>query len=545
MAALELAVFSDLRAFEEAEDLAESIPTVFLSICDTTQRATVFHSSSESLNDAWANAKAAARNFIKTNRYDAVWIKADLLRQSETINTAEFPILIEPYYDEFFRKGIALDASFQTAFLEAEINGNKLIDYDGTNQLNLEEINKYQRALGRPAIDALPEEIVLFNCVSFFLEKGQTYPLYNEGLETGRRIDDELDREEVKEMLLSATGFLANLVQDDGKFIYGYYPTYDKELQDYNILRHAGTIWSLINQYKITGEERLKPLIESAILYLVEGYIEYREPDTAYVVERKSNEIKLGGNAIALLALIGYMEEFKNDTYRDLAVSLGNGILTLLDENTGAYYHVITFPGFKEKEAYRTVYYDGEATFALARLYGATGDEKWLNAARAGIEHFIEADYTKYRDHWVAYAMNEITKYLPDERYYEFALRNANDNLDVIYHQETSYHTYLELLMITFELYDRMLADEIKVAYADQFDKTLFIETIFHRAEHMRNGYFYPEYAMYLKNPQRILGAFFVRHDGYRVRIDDVQHFVGGYYSFYVNYDKLKAYREK
>ena len=46
---------------------------------------------------------------------------------------------------------------------------------------------------------------------------------------------------------------------------------------------------------------------------------------------------------------------------------------------------------------------------------------------------------------------------------------------------------------------------------------------------------------MYLKYPNMSLGAFFVRHDGYRIRIDDIQHFCGAYYSFYRNYDKLQA----
>ena len=30
-----------------------------------------------------------------------------------------------------------------------------------------------------------------------------------------------------------------------------------------------------------------------------------------------------------------------------------------------------------------------------------------------------------------------------------------------------------------------------------------------------------------------------VRHDGYRVRIDDVQHNIGGFYKYYKNYDKM------
>lgn len=162
---------------------------------------------------------------------------------------------------------------------------------------------------------------------------------------------------------------------------------------------------------------------------------------------------------------------------------------------------------------------------------------------KSAVEHFISADYVQYKDHWVAYSMNEIAKYVDDERYYTFALRNAQENLDTIYNRDTTYHTYFELLMSTFEIYDRMIERGIHVDYLDNgFDLEYFLRTIYKRADHMLCGYFYPEYAMYMANPNSILDTFMVRHDGYRVRIDDVQHNVGGYYLYYMNYDKLVDY---
>ena len=159
------------------------------------------------------------------------------------------------------------------------------------------------------------------------------------------------------------------------------------------------------------------------------------------------------------------------------------------------------------------------------------------------MDYFIENDYTQYRDHWVAYSVNEITKYLPEEKYFEFGLKNAQVNLERIYNQKTSYHTYLELLMVTFELYERIIENDIQVEYLKEFDEDKLVETIKHRAYHMLNGYFYPEYAMYFKNPERILHSFFVRHDAFRIRIYDVQHFIGGYYNYYKYYEHLMEYK--
>lgn len=52
-----------------------------------------------------------------------------------------------------------------------------------------------------------------------------------------------------------------------------------------------------------------------------------------------------------------------------------------MQEEDGSYYHVLSFPDFQRKERDRIVYYDGEATFALARAYSITKDSRYLEAA--------------------------------------------------------------------------------------------------------------------------------------------------------------------
>ena len=343
----------------------------------------------------------------------------------------------------------------------------------------------------------------------------------------------------MSDIVTNASSFLIDQVKPNGSFVYGMYPRFDHDIDNYNIVRHASTLWSLVCQYRMTGNKDLVSVIESAIDYMIDNAVVYSDDNTAYLLEDKSAEIKLGGCGVAVIALTEYMDAFDSDKYQEVAEKLGNGILTMLDQESGEYYHVLN-KDYSHKEAFRTVYYDGEATFALCRLYKLTGDEKWLNAAKSAVEHFIDADYVQYKDHWVAYTMNEITKYVDDERYYTFALRNAQENLKRIYNRDTTYHTYLELLMATFEIYDRMLQNGIDIPYLHNgFDADYFLQTIYKRADHMLNGYFFPEYAMYMENPNRVLDTFMVRHDGYRVRIDDVQHNIGGYYLYYLNYDRL------
>lgn len=516
---------------------------VFLSICDTRQRASVFTGVGPDVDAAWDAADRQVQDFLKKNDYDPLWVKADVVCSSEKMTEEQLFTAVRGTYNEFFRYGIAFDPLYETALLEAELNGAKVFDYeDPDTALNYQYLNLYLRKAGRPEVTARPAKYTVFRCLGWFCdETDQIYPLCSDGLDYGRRSVDLIDADYVKGLLLDAGSFLVDQVQPDGSFLYGIYPRFDNEIDNYNILRHASTIWSLICLWRVTGDDSLEDVINSTIGYMLND-IRYEDADTAYLYEETADEIKLGGNGVAVVAMTEYMDAFQNDRYRDVCRALGNGILRLFDPETGEFYHVLN-GDFSRKEAYRTVYYDGEAAFALCRLYGLTGEDIWLDAAKASADHFIAADYTQYRDHWVAYSMNELTQYVEDPDYYDFALRNAQVNLEEIYNRETTYHTYLELLMSTFELYDRMAENGIHTDYMDNtFSIGDLLRTIYARADRMLNGFFYPEYAMYMRNPSRILNTFMVRHDGFRVRIDDVQHNIGGFYKYYKDYDKLLQY---
>ena len=424
---------------------------------------------------------------------------------------------------------------------------------------------------------------------------GCVIPLIPDGLSRGRREIQNLDAAAARSFVTAAASFLEKQVQQDGSFRYGYYPRFDRVIPGYNCMRHASTIWSLLCQYRITQKASVLSLAARSIEYLLSHALVYRDPDTAYLSEPLKDEIKLGGGGVLILAITEYLDLCSEESrpeilrsgepcseilrseeprsailrsrepltkapnaeilhakdvlpeqealrrrYTEIACALGNGILSLLNPETGEFSHVLNMD-FSLKERYRTVYYDGEAAYALCRLYRLTKEEKWFFYAGKAVDHFLAADYTRYRDHWVAYAMNEITRYIHRDDYDTFALRNARVNLDFLYKRETTYHTFLELLMVTFETYERILAENPGLPYLKEFDLPYFLRTIRVRADRMLNGFFFPEYAMYMRCPDKILGSFMVRHDGFRVRIDDVQHNIGGFYLYYKNYSRLLA----
>jgi len=565
ISALKEHVLSDSTLLEEishgmAQSGREDSFVVFISICDGKSRALVFHDSGASVSDAWNKAysrvAAKIKEFaVQKKKYNTVWVKVDVVDSVQEINVLDInKRMREVYFANFYRNGLAFDSDFKTAFLEAEVNGNKMLQYysEGevrrndigyqSNRVSLENVNAYlQRYYKRAPIRQIPERLFEFTARSFFCDENNTiYDLYSSGQDTGRRVIHETTGEVIRETITKASRYLESIMLPDGRFVYGYFPMFGNNIDTYNIVRHASTLWSLVNLYRMTGDDRVLPKLDAAVDYMI-TQIEYSDKDTAYLVEHNVNEVKLGAQGVAIIMLTEYMSVLETDKYAELVRCLANGVIKMQNPD-GTFIHVLEYPSYEMKETFRIIYYDGEAVFGLTRAYSLLKDEKYLQAAKAGVENFIEKNYVIHRDHWVAYSMNEITQYLPDPRYFEFAMRNVWENLEEIYNRGTSYHTYLELLMISWQTLERLLESGQEIPYMSQFSIERFAQTIYRRARHMLNGFFYPEYAMYMKQPQQILDSFMVRHHNYRTRIDDVQHFIGGYYFYTIYYDRIRAH---
>ncbi len=511
----------------------------FVSLTDGSFRARVFSSAGYSLSDALDGAFKLAERYVSENQISVRWLKADIVNSFEIVPYKSFLSEISNTREYFFKKGISFDVDFSTALLEAQLNCGGLFDYS-SRRFQLDTLREYYAEIGNSLFTSIPESVIEFTTVGYISDGDSLYKLYPDEENYGRRILNQLKKSDIENVIQKSSVYLSNALDENGRFDYGVNPVNDVHFTSYNILRHTGTIWSVIMQYETTKDKTLIPKIESAIRYMTDS-MEQPDKDHAYLIEKKSDEVKLGGNAVAIITLSTYMQVFKNDKYKELVRKTANSIIDCQDSD-GSYYHVLSYPGYERKERDRIVYYDGEATFALARAYSVTGDAKYLTCAKKALDYFIRNDYVRFCDHWIAYAVNEVTMYDASEKYLNFGLKNANENLNKIFNQDTTFHTFLELLMAAFELYERIKENGLSASYMKKFNHEAFIRTIYRRAHYMLNGFLYPEFAMYMKNPDAVAETFCVRHDSYRIRIDDVQHYIGGYYNFYKHFDKLEQY---
>jgi hypothetical protein len=219
--------------------------------------------------------------------------------------------------------------------------------------------------------------------------------------------------------------YLITHMHEDGSFVYEYDPVTDKETSSYNILRHAGTTYSLLELYEATRDQKYFNAAQRALGYLTEQIGPCPGvTDAECVIE--NDEIKLGGNGLAILAFAKYVEVSGkyppkgsqmlarfDVIYRDHAERLAQWIVHVQSPSGEFAVHKMT-NGMVD--AFKSEYYPGEAMFGLALLSEVSGDRKWLDASHKGAEWVITVrdagtpTESLPHDHWFLYALNELTK---------------------------------------------------------------------------------------------------------------------------------------
>jgi len=515
---------------------------LFFSVSDGTARARVVNVAGSSLEAAWQKGLLALRTVMKRRKLEGRWIRVDWIDEVKPATWKELRAILARTKRNYFRYGLALDREMKVAFTEMELNANAAL-YGGNAiahaVLNEKNFALYARTrypdMPVPSFADEDEVFILSTRGVFCGEDGEVHRLNGAGPDAGRRSIERLSKEQVISLIADSSDYLARQVNEDGSFVYGYHPCFDRQIASYNGLRHASTIYSMLEAWEITRKAELKSAIDRALTYLCGTLVKRCNlPDgtqAAFLVD-VGNEIKLGANAVAILALAKYAALNGTDLYDEMMERLALGIRHMQDPETGAFVHVLNYPDLSVKQAFRIIYYDGEAAFGLMRLYGLRQDPRWLHIVEKAFEHFIASDHWKYHDHWLSYCVNELTRYRPEEGYFRFAIQNVAGYLDFVSERITTFPTLLELMMAAREALARIdERPELHGLFAD-IDLVLFERALEKRAHYLLNGHFWPEMAMYYRNPDRIVGSFFIRHHAFRVRIDDVEHYLSGFAAY-------------
>lgn len=509
---------------------------LFFSIGHAGARAHVLCATGDSFEACWQHGVTSLANWAATQDSAPCWLRIDRVAEVRPVNRRQFQALLSKVKRNYLRSGIAFDAGFEHALLEQELGANAIL-YDNASEActaNAANLRSYARQrfgveLSWP--DAPEAPLWLFNTRAVFCDGQTTEVIDHAGRMSGYRMLHDWGPQRVRAVVASGADYLARQVQESGRYHYGHFPCFDRPIPAYNTLRHASSTYALLEAWELTQEPAQRDAIERALHQLATQAIHTLAlPDgqsAAFLVD-VGDEIKLGGNAVCLLAFSKHAQLTGSSAYLPLLAQLAQGVLYMQQGEDGSFVHVLNYPDLSVKQVRRIIYYDGEAAFGLMRLYGLTREPRYLQAVERAFDHFIAAEHWRAHDHWLGYCVNELTLYSPQARYYQFGLDNVRGHLDFVLERITTFPTLLELMTAAERMIVRLQADPTHAALLQGFELDKFYRALEHRARCLLDGHFWPELAMFFKNPARIVGSFFIRHHSWRVRIDDVEHYLSG-----------------
>ncbi len=252
-----------------------------------------------------------------------------------------------------------------------------------------------------------------------------------------RKDFDVLTEELMLQRAVWAADYLISSVSADGKIRYQYYPSTDKDSSSYNLLRHGGTTYSILQAYDRTRHEPYRLAAEAAIGYLFARTREdvrqgpYGGGPTKWIVS-PGGKNKLGGAGLGLVMLDAYGESTGDyEKYREEARKFGNFLVASLKEDGEFIYFPSLTPDGPITDKDDSAYYPGEAILGLTRLYSWDPNPQYLDAARRASDWLIDVrdkgkdEKRLANDHWLMIALSYLYDATGDERYVEHSLNLA------------------------------------------------------------------------------------------------------------------------
>ncbi len=527
LAAAALATSSGELPASLAADRAPRI--FFLSLSDGVTAARVVSAAGRGA----AEAAGRLRKEVTTLMDDGFvprWIKVDLVRE---VHRREQVDPKKPLGLERSLYGLAFERDVALAFLAEELVAYTLVNSD--QLLRLKNVRKRPRAAGaRGRLDRLAGSAALsfyrFSASSYFADGREVVPLYR-----GHRRHGEPGPEELLRHAELGGSYLMRSVEANGRFVYSFLPKTNEAKEKYNALRHAGTLYSMLELYEVTGDRGLLAAAERALGYLRKELLtrcRVAEAETACIVDE--GEVKLGGNALAIIALAKHAAVTGERRHLRLIDELGRWIVLTQGEDGEFKIHKQLQPA-GEVSDFVSGYYPGEALLALVRR--PDPDPDWLDAAERGARWLINVRDRKVstveldHDHWLLYALNELYRLRPDPLY----LKHASRITEAILGRQRqgdprfpdwlgSYYTPPRSTPTATRSEGLGAAYLLARDFGSAQEAVALLEALRLGVGFQLRTQFLPETAFYVRDPARTLGGFRRSLTNFEIRIDYVQH---------------------
>ncbi|WP_444685814.1 hypothetical protein [Alkalicoccus luteus] len=352
-------------------------------------------------------------------------MKLDILTEVTSEETLNKGIQDHVYKHNRGVTGMAFGRDLRAVFSPQEVECYKIVDQQSLITESVERALSSQLGITEKG---WKEADTLF--------KFKTESVYTNGQEAvalvrGHRVFKELTKDSLLEAInLAKHNYFTKVVNEKGKMTYIYDPALNEKPSKYNILRHAGTVYAMLETYEIEADEEILRKAELALEYITDKTEKVAENnnDTLVLVERDVN--KLGGNGLLIVALAKHAKLTGSTKHIATMQKLAAWMTDTQKENGDFAIHKQVF-STKKVTDFRSNFYTGEAILALANLYDLDGNSKWLDSAEKATAYLVEevnAGATLENvqsDHWLLYGIRAISKHRPRQSFIDHAILMA------------------------------------------------------------------------------------------------------------------------
>ncbi len=325
--------------------------------------------------------------------------------------------------------------------------------------------------------------------------------------------------------------YLLRMQKSDGSFNYSYDPAKDEfDKRTYNILRHAGTVYSLFQLYEATREARFLKAARRAMNFLKTRFRSSHIKNAIYVLDF-DGKAKLGANGLALLATAKQLELDAKSANREDANRLANMIIAM-QHRDGSFesYHPVRGD---EPEGSVSLYYPGEAILGLVGLYKIDKDKRFLETAQRGADYLVESQRKMDElppDAWLMQALEALNKIESQQKYINHAIALAEKMISYQYSHEDSleyaggFSPGVPRSTPAASRAEGILAAYRMAKAGEDWRTTKLANALKLSARFQLSQQFAGGNKFTLPNPQRAAGGFRESLEVMRIRIDYVQH---------------------
>lgn len=340
-----------------------------------------------------------------------------------------------------------------------------------------------------------------------------------------------------------AKSWLANSLSETGEFKYLYYPSRDEYPSGRNNMIRQLMASRVMAEFANGSSEWLE-LHRCNISFVFNNW--YREKDGHGFILYKGKS-KLGALAMALRTIV-YSPLF--DQYHVQARKLVNAILSLqqIDGSFEPWY--IVPDNYRYDKERLLTFYTGEALLGLLEYYLKTGNEKALAAAIHSQEYYLkryveDIDFHYYPAYvpWHNQSLNKLYKITRDDRYANavfvmtdrlLKMQNRGDTHEPdlsgrFYNPKTpqygSPHASSDAVYTEGVAY----AYELAHLVGDESRKMRYGVALRLGVHHLQNLHYRDDNMYFIKEPQKVEGAFRVSVTDNKIRIDTTQHAIDAF----------------